>query len=176
MTMPTPQYWPPQPPFPQGNFPQGNPPSAAITFPITFFFGIFGLIPAVTHSKKAKVMGRASSPYWLAFGITFAVQVVLGLILVIVMVSATAALVNGASVGSGDDSKITMAEFSRIQNGMSMSEVREIVGGPGELTVDSNVAGMTGQILTFHGDPFGSNANVQFQNGEVIMKSQFGLK
>ena len=58
---------------------------------------------------------------------------------------------------------------------MSYAEVKAIVGGPGELMVDSSVAGITGQIYKFDGTGLGANAQIQFQNEAVITKAQFGL-
>src|SRR5664279_4471272 len=57
---------PPQPPQPYGNNQQ---PAAALpsiwpTLLITFFFGIFGIIPAVMHTTRAREAGRPTNNYW----------------------------------------------------------------------------------------------------------------
>ena len=73
---------------------------------------------------------------------------------------------------------MSMQEFSEIQNGMTYSEVEAIVGSPGELSVSSEIAGYSGEIYTWNGEPgsgLGANAMVQLQNGRVVSKSQFGL-
>lgn len=72
--------------------------------------------------------------------------------------------------------KATMAKFQQIENGMSLAQVNAIMGGPGELQVDDNVAGYSGQIYEWKGTGiFPGVMTVQFQNGAVIMKAQSGL-
>jgi hypothetical protein len=80
----------------------------------------------------------------------------------------------GGSLG-GLGSRYTRAQFDRVSTGMSVSEVSSIMGGSGELSVDSNVAGYSGQIYTWK-NPDGSNMLVQFQNGSAITKAQAGLR
>ena len=51
---------------PYGNYQQ---PAAALpaiwpTLLITFFFGIFGIIPAVMHTTRAREAGRPTKNYW----------------------------------------------------------------------------------------------------------------
>ena len=59
------------PPKPAGPFandlsmPVG--PSAWTTFVITLLFGVFGLIPALIHSMRARDDNRPTGPYWLSF-------------------------------------------------------------------------------------------------------------
>jgi hypothetical protein len=67
-----PGYGPPRygpPPF----SPQDPPdlPSRTATVLVTAFFGLFGLIPASMHSKRAKQLGVSGNRYFTAFGITF---------------------------------------------------------------------------------------------------------
>jgi hypothetical protein len=50
-------------------------PSRTLTVVITAFFGLFGIIPAVLHSKRAEAVGVPGSRYWKAFGITLGVVV-----------------------------------------------------------------------------------------------------
>ena len=48
-------------------------PSRRTTVLITAFFGLFGLIPASRHSRRAEQLGVSGSRYYTAFGVTFAV-------------------------------------------------------------------------------------------------------
>jgi len=75
------------------------------------------------------------------------------------------------SAGGG----ITLSQFSRVQTGMSVQEVQSVMGDAGKLTVDQNIAGMTGQVYQWQ-NPGGANVIVQFQNGKVIQKAQAGLQ
>lgn len=43
------------------------PPSVVPTVLITFFFGLFGLIPAIRHSQRAQLLGQPSGRYWGGF-------------------------------------------------------------------------------------------------------------
>jgi hypothetical protein len=40
----------------------------------TFFTGLFGAIPAALRADKAKRAGHGQHPYWIAFGVTLAVS------------------------------------------------------------------------------------------------------
>ena len=72
---------------------------------------------------------------------------------------------------------MSLAEFNQIQTGDDDEQVVGIVGGPGSQTVHTEIAGITGDIYMWDGEGgLGANANVQFQNGKVIGKSQFGLR
>ena len=50
------------------------------TILVTFFLGLFGLIPAIMHTNRAKQAGRPTSNYWVAFGCTTAANVLLWVI------------------------------------------------------------------------------------------------
>lgn len=79
-------------------------------------------------------------------------------------------------VGNG---VMTLALFGQIQTGMSYQEVRDIVGGDGELisSVDIGEPELKTEMYTWNGNgPIGSNANVMFQGGKVSSKGQFGLE
>lgn len=75
--------------------------------------------------------------------------------------------------------KISADEFAAIQSGMTLAQVEEIIGGPGELLSDVNVAGQHDQVYMWDGSNasgLGANANVTFANDKVVSKAQFGLK
>jgi cyclophilin family peptidyl-prolyl cis-trans isomerase len=60
-------------------------PSLVPTVLITVFFGLFGLIPALLHSKMARERGYSGRPYWWAFGLIVGGEALLGLVLAIVL-------------------------------------------------------------------------------------------
>lgn len=72
---------------------------------------------------------------------------------------------------------ISAAEFAQIQPGMSISQVQQIIGSDGEVTVSTEIAGYSGLILSWHGETgdLGANAIMQFSDGVLISKSQYGL-
>lgn len=47
-------------------------PTITSTVLVTAFFGLFGLIPAVGNSNRARALGAATNKYWKAFWITLA--------------------------------------------------------------------------------------------------------
>ena len=72
-----------------GNYQQ---PAAALptiwpTLLITFFFGIFGLIPASMHTSRAREAGRPTNTYWAAFGWTMAASILLWVLFIVVIAS-----------------------------------------------------------------------------------------
>lgn len=81
---------------------------------------------------------------------------------------------------SSNDPTITLEEFEKIQTGMSLQEVVDIVGGVGE-KLSSVDLGMgleyISEMFSWTGDgSIGANANVTFQGGKVCAKAQIGLK
>jgi hypothetical protein len=73
---------------------------------------------------------------------------------------------------------VNMENYNKLQTGMSYSQVATILGKQGEELSSSDVAGIKTVMYKWDGDEggFGANMNAMFQNGKLIMKSQFGLK
>ena len=84
-------------------------------------------------------------------------------------------------VSSADNNPtISLEEFNAIQTGMEYQEVFDIVGSRGTLMSESDL-GLGDKhytaIFSWDGEgSIGANANVIFQGGKVISKSQFGLE
>lgn len=75
---------------------------------------------------------------------------------------------------------ISLDEFNAIQTGMTYQEVFDIVGSRGELLSETDL-GLGDQYYSamymWEGEgSTGANANVMFQGGKVVSKSQFGLE
>lgn len=66
----------------------GTPPSAWPTGLVTFFFGIFGLIPAMRHSDQARSMGYPTQKYWIAFGCAIAGSILFWILFYVVFLVA----------------------------------------------------------------------------------------
>lgn len=77
----------------------------------------------------------------------------------------------------GMSSKITLDEYNKIEMGMTHQQVKNIVGGAGKITAQSEVAGISSVVVEFEGSgDMGANANVTFQDGRVVAKAQYGLR
>src|SRR5664279_1541855 len=63
----------------------GNPlvPPVTATVLITLFFGVFGVIPAAIHSDRARQLGSPTSKYWQAFAVVLAIELLLGLLIIL---------------------------------------------------------------------------------------------
>lgn len=71
---------------------------------------------------------------------------------------------------------MTLQTFNQIQPGMSYEQVVALVGRPGNLVAETNIAGYDDKVYMWQGvGGTGANANVTFQNDEEVSKAQFGL-
>lgn len=76
------------------------------------------------------------------------------------------------------DKKIALADFNKIQNGMSKDQVKEIIGSPNGYTI-SSIAGQTNDMWEYSSDingNVGANFNITFTNDVVSGKSQSEMK
>lgn len=76
---------------------------------------------------------------------------------------------------------ITMDEFEKIENGMTYDQVKEIIGGDGELQAESGEKGSDIYTVSYKWDGeslTGSAANLTFQGATPKLQSkvQVGLK
>lgn len=72
---------------------------------------------------------------------------------------------------------VNLANFNRIQNGMTYEEVVAILGEEGAVLSETDIAGIHTVMYQWFGTgTLGANMNAMFQNGAMIQKSQFGLK
>lgn len=62
-----------------------TPPTLTATVLITFFFGLFGLIPATIGSDKAKALGHAGGRYWGAFGLSYLGRIMVEVLIVLIV-------------------------------------------------------------------------------------------
>lgn len=130
-------------------------------------------------AKSAKVCpncgARRGRKWW---------QIVLGIIILISGIGTLAGSFGDYTASSPSatvkpDTTISMSEFERIETGMTYDEVVEIVGTDGELSTSVDMFGseLKTEMYVWRGNgSIGSNANVTFQGGTVVAKSQVGLK
>lgn len=89
-------------------------------------------------------------------------------------------LVNKSQVGlgGGSDVEITLDQFNKISNGMSLDEVIEIVGGEGEIISETGEKGtdLYTVMYSYTGDKAFSSVTLMFQGDKLQNKSQAGLE
>jgi hypothetical protein len=91
--------------------------------------------------------------------------------------SPAASASSAAPEPAANDPGISAAEFKAIATGMTQAEVTAIVGSPGEVISENELAGIRTVMVKWDGESgFGANANAMFQNGKLVQKSQFGLE
>jgi hypothetical protein len=71
---------------------------------------------------------------------------------------------------------MSLDEFNRVTTGMTYDQVVEVVGGPGEQQSHFESGGFSSESYKWSGQDGISTAMVQFQNGKVSGKFQFGLR
>ena len=77
---------------------------------------------------------------------------------------------------SSNSPGVSLANFNRLQTGMTYQEVVSILGSRGELISSSELAGTKTEMYQWEGTSLGANMNAMFQDGKLISKAQFGLK
>ena len=82
-----------------------------------------------------------------------------------------------AAAEPSDDAGVTMANYLRLDTGMSYREVVEILGEPGEEMSRSDLADITTVMYGWTASRWtGANMNAMFQNDRLVTKAQFGLR
>jgi hypothetical protein len=169
----------PQPTYPQGNYPQTPPPAKSnkklwiilgllIGIPTILMGGCVACVallglsaannPNLANSNSAPVFTSTPQAPSTSSG------------------SATSNSTSSAPSSSASTAGVTMANYNRIKNGMSYSQVVQILGKEGTELSSNDIAGIQTVMYQWDGDSWGGNMNVMFQNGKVIQKAQFGLK
>jgi hypothetical protein len=69
---------------------------------------------------------------------------------------------------------VTLEKFNLIQKGMSIQQVEKILGISGKIIAETNNLDTVGQVYSWK-NPDGSNAIVEFKDGQVVAKAQAGL-
>lgn len=71
---------------------------------------------------------------------------------------------------------VTLANYLRLQTGMSYADVAAILGKSGTEMSSNEIAGTRTVMYQWDGTSSGANMNAMFQNDRMIQKAQFGLK
>jgi hypothetical protein len=72
-------------------------------------------------------------------------------------------------------SKVSMAGYNRVSNGMTYNQVIAILGPPSEENARNEIPGYETVMYTWSDGGMG-NMNAMFQNGRLVQKAQFGLR
>jgi hypothetical protein len=78
------------------------------------------------------------------------------------------------STSSEDDKPITLEKFNRVQKGMTVEQVDKIFGVSGKVIAENTTNNSVGRVYSWK-NPQGSNAIVEFKDGQVVAKAQAGL-
>lgn len=73
-------------------------------------------------------------------------------------------------------SGVTMANYSRLADGISYRQAVAILGTSGTEISRTDLAGTTTVMYQWDGSSFGANMNAMFQNDKLVSKAQFGLR
>ena len=76
--------------------------------------------------------------------------------------------------GDGGEDKITLEQYSNIENGMTLEEVENILG-QGEENASTEAGGVIVKSYQWTNKD-GSNIQIMFQDGKVNTKAQAGLE
>ncbi|PZO43336.1 MAG: hypothetical protein DCF19_05155 [Pseudanabaena frigida] len=77
-------------------------------------------------------------------------------------------------VSQDDEAVITLEKFNRIQKGMTIEQVEKVLGTSGKVIAENNSTDSIGKVYSWK-NPQGSNAIVEFKDGQVVAKAQAGL-
>ena len=82
------------------------------------------------------------------------------------------------------DVTVTLEEFNKLENGMTKQQVWDIIGGECTQSSSSEIPGVEGVMEAIVTEAYGcngsgsvgANAQLTFQNGELTLKAQHGLR
>lgn len=73
-----------------------------------------------------------------------------------------------------DETVVTLEKFNRIQKGMTIDQVDQVFGASGKVIAENNSSDSIGKVYSWK-NPQGSNAIIEFKDGQVVAKAQAGL-
>lgn len=77
----------------------------------------------------------------------------------------------------GSGCRVTFEAYNNLHNGMSYPSAVRVLGCEGREMSRSDMAGYSTVMVAWDGQGMvGANMNAMFQNGQMVMKAQFGLK
>jgi len=95
---------------------------------VSLFFGLFGLIPAVRHSRMARERGYSERGYWWAFGVVVGIEALVAVVLPLVLATALTASVNNlnSSLNTASNANPTSGNSSSGQSSSGATQTSPI--------------------------------------------------
>ncbi|OIP77806.1 MAG: hypothetical protein AUK48_03270 [Oscillatoriales cyanobacterium CG2_30_44_21] len=78
------------------------------------------------------------------------------------------------AIRSDSSDRITLEKFNIVQQGMTVEDVEKIFGVAGRVIAETNDGKSVGMVYSWK-NPEGSNAIIEFKDGQVVAKAQAGL-
>lgn len=103
------------------------PPSLAATILVSFFFGVFGLIPAARHSRRAAELGYPSGRYWGAFAGALAASILVPVLLFWGLITSFGLASSQQSADSGRQPAVTQTAVASEPAGQATEDSTESV-------------------------------------------------
>jgi hypothetical protein len=82
--------------------------------------------------------------------------------------------ISSSPLPSSTDQTVTLEKFNLVEKGMSIEQVERILGISGRIIAETNMLDTVGQVYSWK-NADGSNAIVEFKDGQVVAKAQAGL-
>lgn len=82
--------------------------------------------------------------------------------------------ISANAIPQQEEQVITLEKFNRIQKGMSVEQVDKIFGISGKVIAENSSSNGNGKVYSWKNSQ-GSNAIVEFKDGQVVAKAQAGL-
>ncbi|MFM7888945.1 MAG: hypothetical protein ACKPCM_20125 [Pseudanabaena sp.] len=81
---------------------------------------------------------------------------------------------SSANNSQTEENLITLDKFNLVQKGMTVEQVEKIFGVSGKVIAENTVNNSVGRVYSWK-NPQGSNAIIEFKDGQVVAKAQAGL-
>lgn len=90
--------------------------------------------------------------------------------------SETVSVTPNSSTNSSQEKEnlITLEKFNLVQKGMTVEQVEQIFGVSGKVIAENTANNSVGKVYSWK-NPQGSNAIIEFKDGQVVAKAQAGL-
>ena len=86
-------------------------------------------------------------------------------------------LVSGNAHAGSADCKVSLAQYQKLQTGMTYPKVVAVLGCDGSELSQVEMGGFKTVMYMWDGEgSLGANMNIMLQNGKLILRAQFGLK
>lgn len=93
------------------------------------------------------------------------------------ILTAATVLVSASAAIAETSCDVSLAQYKRLENGMTYQTVVSVLGCEGTEIVSTGTGKFKTEGFMWDGNgSVGANMNVMFQNGKLMMRAQFGLK